>query len=396
MLKSRKAEIFVKVSNKDRGDVYLWDMEKFMDRLYVIRELVNNYFDTNQIPEMEGENDPFWDPPQPQLIGLGYYKLEPLAYLIDNPHTVSLIGSDQKGLVGKLEVNILPTDESGWDEPPEDLIPYQPEDLIGKRIDFAVIIERAIDLPENFCRDVYCEYTFFLDDQVYSTPVIPQKHRSPVFDYRYHHNLMVTENTLKYLKNNEICFKVFGNPDNDPRRMYEANTSAGNNSTMQNTSASKDMDNSASADNISQDFSLKDQSSRDYSMFEAPEDSKTPPKPKPAQADKAPVKDYDQPQVEEFNDDQADGEENDKFDDMFIYGSQGKPEEDHFEGFRNRNFAQSVYERPKELIPQHEQEAYIASQPKDDIGLDARGSSGKKKKKKAKASGKDKKDCVIF
>jgi len=150
ILKSRKAEIFVKVSNKDRGDVYLWEMEKFMDRLYVIRELVNNYFDTNQIPEMEGENDPFWDPPQPQMIGFGYYKLEPLAYLIDNPHTVSLIGSDQKGLVGKLEVNILPTDASGWDEPPEDIIPNQPEDLIGKRIDFVVIIEKAIDLPENF------------------------------------------------------------------------------------------------------------------------------------------------------------------------------------------------------------------------------------------------------
>lgn len=150
MLKNRKVEIHVKVENKDRGDVYLWDMETFMDRLLVIRECVHNYFDTNLIPSMEDKDDPFWDPPQPQLIGQGYYKLEALAYLIDNPHTVSLIGSDQKGLVGKMEVNILPTDESGWDEPVEDMIPNQPEDLIGKRIDFAVIIERAIDLPENF------------------------------------------------------------------------------------------------------------------------------------------------------------------------------------------------------------------------------------------------------
>jgi len=38
MLKNRKVEIHVKVENKDKGDVYLWDMETFMDRLLVIRE----------------------------------------------------------------------------------------------------------------------------------------------------------------------------------------------------------------------------------------------------------------------------------------------------------------------------------------------------------------------
>lgn len=373
MLKSRKAEIFIKVNNKDKGDVYLWDMEKFMDRLYVIRELVNNYFDTNQVPEMEGGDDPFWDPPQPQLIGQGYYKLEPLAYLIDNPHTVSLIGSDQKGLVGKLEVNILPTDESGWDEPPEDLIPYQPEDLIGKRIDFAIIIEKAMDLPDNFCKDVYCEYSFFLEDQVFTTPVIPQKHRSPIFDYRYHHNLMVTENTIKYLRNNAICFKVFGYPDNEHKPFYEQ--TSGNESTLQ---TSKD---------ISQESFNKDQSSNNISG-EAPESHKD------ETMQKAAAKDYSKANEGEEEDAE---EATDKFDDMFIYGAQNDPDDPMAQGYsRDRMFAQSVYQKPKELIPQEEQQKYIDAQSKDDINLDARGSSGKKKRKKAKGNLKDKKDCVIF
>jgi hypothetical protein len=410
LLKSRKAEIFIKVSNKDKGDVYLWEEEKFMDRLFVIRELVNHYFDTNQIPEMEGEDDPFWDPPQPQMIGLGYYKLEPLAYLIDNPHTVSLIGSDQKGLVGKLEVNILPTDETGWDEPPEDLIPYLPADLIGKRIDFAVIIERSIDLPDNFCRDVYCEYTFFLDDQVYSTPVIPGKRTSPVFDYRYHHNLMVTENTIKYLKNNAICFKVYGYPDNEHKPFYEPiSMGGGDNSTMINSIDAKEIDNStteeASEDSKSIDFSIKDQSSQNIST-EAVETSN--PKPKEMK-----VKNYEEPQEpqdlqepqepqdpqdlqepQESNEtgevDEA-GEVNDQFDDMFIYGGQPSAQEE-LEFHRSRQFAQSVYEKPKDLISKKEQQKYTAAQPKDDTNLDGR---GKKKKKRGK-TGKDKKDCVIF
>ena len=299
-----------------------------MDRLYVIRELVNNYFDTNQIPDMTGANDPFWEQSQPQLIGLGYYKLEPLAYLIDNPHTVSLIGSDQKGLVGKLEVNILPTDETGWEEPPEDLIPNQPEDLIGKRIDFVVIIERALDLPENFWRDVYCEYSFFLDDQVYSTPTIPNKHRSPVFDYRFHHSLIVTENTIKYLKNNAIWLKVYGYPDNEHKPFYESNSFAGNNSTMQNSNESKDADNSGIQEAVSQDFSIKDQSSKDDGDQDSNERVQVKEVISPKKEDsKVQPQNYSNSPSNKKLAAKEEGETNKQFDEMFIRGGQDTEEE---------------------------------------------------------------------
>jgi hypothetical protein len=51
--------------------------------------------------------------------------------MIDNPAIICLIGSadDKKGVAGKLEVNIIPTDDSGWDDPPEEIIPDSPEDL---------------------------------------------------------------------------------------------------------------------------------------------------------------------------------------------------------------------------------------------------------------------------
>jgi hypothetical protein len=230
------------------------------------------------------------------------------------------------------------------------------------------------------------EYNFYLDDQVYSTPIIPQKHRSPVFDYRYHHTMMVTESSIKYLKNNALCFKVFGYPDNEHKPFYEQ--TSGNISTLQTSQESRDIDNSANLEGVSQDFSINDQSSKDNSEIEPGnsytgiEDSK-----QKSDQNKSLPKNYDEPQEE------ADDEEvNDKFDEMFIYGAQQNAE-DEMGNFRNRIFAQSVYEKPKELIPQAEKDAYIASQSKDDLNIDARGSSGKKKKKKAKnGKGKDKKD----
>jgi hypothetical protein len=62
------------------------------------------------------------------LIGQGYYKLEPLAYLIDNPATISIIGTTS-AINGKLEVNIIPVDQNGDPDISEDLLPESPMDL---------------------------------------------------------------------------------------------------------------------------------------------------------------------------------------------------------------------------------------------------------------------------
>jgi hypothetical protein len=42
-----------------------------------------------------------------------------------------------------------------------------PRELIDKRLDFKVCIERA-ELPENFCRDTYVEYSLLGDNGEFS------------------------------------------------------------------------------------------------------------------------------------------------------------------------------------------------------------------------------------
>jgi hypothetical protein len=80
-----------------------------------------------------------------------------------------LIGSTYE-VFGKLELNIVPVNYDGSED--LDFYPEEPSDLIDKRIDFVVQINRAIELPKNLCRDVYAEYSFYLDQTKYRTKVV--------------------------------------------------------------------------------------------------------------------------------------------------------------------------------------------------------------------------------
>jgi hypothetical protein len=35
----------------------------------MIKDILDNYFETNEIPQLKREDDPFWDPPEPYFIG---------------------------------------------------------------------------------------------------------------------------------------------------------------------------------------------------------------------------------------------------------------------------------------------------------------------------------------
>ena len=74
---------------------------------------------------------------EPIQLGQAYYRLEGLAYLIDNPATISIVGTNSQ-IMGKLEINVVPVDMEGEADIPDDMIPDDPSDLIGHRIDFVV------------------------------------------------------------------------------------------------------------------------------------------------------------------------------------------------------------------------------------------------------------------
>jgi len=132
---------------------YIWELAKFRDRLMVMRDLLQTYEEEGVVPD---EENPFMDKQEPLLIGKAEYVLEGLTYLIDNPVETVLIAPNYSNH-GSLSVNIIPVTPEG-EELPEDMEVECPEELLDQRLDFVVHIEKIMNLPSDFCKDVYVEY----------------------------------------------------------------------------------------------------------------------------------------------------------------------------------------------------------------------------------------------
>jgi len=119
--------------------------------------------------------------------------------LLDDPRDVPIV-SPSNEIVGKVHINIVPCTEDGSEDIPEEELPEDPSELCNRPIDFKVKITHLSNLPENFGRNIFCEYKFYLDDQKYLTSIQPGNGESVEFDYQHHHHYeIVTNQTLKYL-----------------------------------------------------------------------------------------------------------------------------------------------------------------------------------------------------
>ena len=120
-------------------------------------------FENNDFKELPKSKDPFFEESSPQLIGSAHYLLQGLTYLLDNPRMVPIMAPNNE-VCGKMHMNIVPCDETGNEDLNEEDLPDEPDAILKKRLDFKVKIDKLTDLPEDFCSDVYCEYTFFIDN----------------------------------------------------------------------------------------------------------------------------------------------------------------------------------------------------------------------------------------
>ena len=141
--------------------------------------------------------------------------MQTLGYLFDNEATVNVFNTNTNFTWGgSLSVNVIPLDANGSTEIDDADLPDEPEDLLNRRIDFMVRIERATGLPNDFCRDVFVEYSIYDDETKFKTNVVEGKNRNPEFGYEKRHTQsVVTEGFLKYIKDEVIAFKVYGFPD---------------------------------------------------------------------------------------------------------------------------------------------------------------------------------------
>ena len=196
--KNTSTNILIRVENYEEGTVYYWNTETFTNRYDMMKDLFDKYNDEDyDLDNLKREDDPLWDDPKPTLLGYGFYKLEPLAYLMAN-ETQSLILSPNGLSMGSITVDVIPYDD---DENEFEDIPDDPSELISQPLNFKVYIKECRDLPQNFCRGVQVEYSAFHDNMTYKTKVIEGKNRNPVFEETFEHH-------IEYLSRDDIDFMV--------------------------------------------------------------------------------------------------------------------------------------------------------------------------------------------
>lgn len=136
-----------------------------------------------------------------------------LPYLLDNPRTVPIVAPNSD-VYGEIHLNVVPCGPDGNEELDEEQMTDNPEDLLNERLDFKVKIDQLTNLPEDFCRNIFCEYEFFMDGEVYRTTPTTEKNRDPVLNYCFHHTQeVVTKFLLDYLNDDKLTIKIYGSRD---------------------------------------------------------------------------------------------------------------------------------------------------------------------------------------
>ena len=201
--------IFIRVENYEEGNVYYWSQDIFHDRYDLLKELYNKFIEEDyDITKLSKENDPLYDIPKQSLLGYAFYKLEPLAYLMNNCISIPII-SVTGDTEGTIVIDVVPINDKGE---LYEVIPENPMDLVGKSFKYYVHIKEVKDLPENFCKSFQVEYISFADNNNYKTKIYNEegKENSFLIDEKFEHSInFLTEEDINFFLKDKICFKIY-------------------------------------------------------------------------------------------------------------------------------------------------------------------------------------------
>jgi hypothetical protein len=211
-------EVYVRVHVKDSdAPPNLWHYDKFMNRLYIMREMYQQVQSNGSAVESgyEGDKDPFFDPPEAQVIGKATIYLNALVYNLPIEEATPII--DYKGKEeGELLVKVVPHLSEKMPEEEdheEEDIPEEISELIGKKLYIRVCVQSARGLPADRSNHVAAMFKFFLEAEQDATEPHKTKTTIPNFNFRKTYSLVVTEELVKYVTHDAIEFEVWGAPD---------------------------------------------------------------------------------------------------------------------------------------------------------------------------------------
>lgn len=191
-----KTNVVIRVDNKEAGYYYDWTADKFKNRIFLIRDVLDEYFDSGEMPQLSNENDPFWDPPNPILIGQSFIQLEPLGLQFENFLDATILSIDGAGgSQGTLTIGYAPCTVDGItdeEDLPEEFMVNDCSELVGmENLHFKVYVKNASGLPKDLCQNAFVTYQFKFDKEVYRTDKIDGVSQNPVWGYEHQHRIPI-------------------------------------------------------------------------------------------------------------------------------------------------------------------------------------------------------------
>ncbi|KAL1479247.1 hypothetical protein MTO96_052004, partial [Rhipicephalus appendiculatus] len=167
-----RTEVYVKAKYFKAEQEFDWTKEKFLSRVFAMKEMYSKYENGEQW-EVDEERDPFLEDPNTEVrIGTVQVYLQPLAYMVDLKEQLEIINFKGEE-VGIINVEMVPCSESGHEYTEHDNVFLDsPGELVGRDLNFVVRILHCRSLPKRFTLVEYLSDSY-VAISVWGIQVIP-------------------------------------------------------------------------------------------------------------------------------------------------------------------------------------------------------------------------------
>jgi len=209
-MKSTQPEVCVKMKNLENGTEFIWPKEKFLNRLYLMKEMYNNYEEEEEDWDLPEDKDPFQEDVNTEVnIGTVQVFLQPIAYMVEMKEQLEI--TDIKGnKIGVINLEVAPCNKKGKEyTEADDKFVDSPDELVGKDVFFIFKIVNCRGLPNKYT-DVHCKYRVYLEEEDTLTEKISLT-SNPDFNHRKQFSFApATRQLVDYLNNGSIHVQIVG------------------------------------------------------------------------------------------------------------------------------------------------------------------------------------------
>ncbi|XP_036952677.1 kinesin-like protein KIF28P isoform X4 [Acanthopagrus latus] len=215
-----KKELVVRVTAKGRKQVWIWSKAKFVNRKFLMEDVYQqhqaeksggNRAEVLSAAALPRDKDPFWDPVEPLLLGTAHLWLQSLAFRIPLEEQLEVLGSEgtEEAI---LQAQLVPCTSTGLPLGEDDIL-IDPSELLGRRLDFQLVLEQCCGLRwirEARNRGVQIGFRLFDCSQPLYTPAV-WHNVNPLLDHRVHFaSLHTSQRLLDYLQSSAVVLELWG------------------------------------------------------------------------------------------------------------------------------------------------------------------------------------------